>query len=127
MALITLDVQAQPAQAAATTGNVYVDSTTKKLASVDDANLKTDYAPLASPAITGTPTAPTAAADTNTTQLATTAFVLAQAASQAQQEAGSSTINFVTPGRQQFHPSAAKCWAITTVSAGTPTLAANYN
>jgi uncharacterized protein YceK len=34
-------------------------------------------APLASPALTGTPTAPTAAAATNTTQLATTAFVLA--------------------------------------------------
>ena len=32
-------------------------------------------APLASPAFTGTPTAPTAASGTNTTQLATTAFV----------------------------------------------------
>ncbi|MDE2100534.1 MAG: hypothetical protein KGL39_25040 [Patescibacteria group bacterium] len=36
-------------------------------------------AKLASPAFTGTPTAPTAAQDTNTTQVATTAFVLAQA------------------------------------------------
>ena len=34
-------------------------------------------APLASPALTGTPTAPTAAAGTNTTQIATTAFVKA--------------------------------------------------
>lgn len=34
-------------------------------------------APLASPAFTGTPTAPTAAASTNTTQIATTAFVQA--------------------------------------------------
>lgn len=34
----------------------------------------------ASPALTGTPTAPTAAVDTNTTQLATTAMVLGQAA-----------------------------------------------
>lgn len=33
------------------------------------------YAPLASPALTGTPTAPTASASTSTTQLATTAFV----------------------------------------------------
>lgn len=33
------------------------------------------YAPLASPALTGTPTAPTANAGTNTTQIATTAFV----------------------------------------------------
>src|SRR5574343_446185 len=37
------------------------------------------FAQLSSPAFTGTPTAPTAAVDTNTTQLATTAFVLAQA------------------------------------------------
>jgi hypothetical protein len=35
-------------------------------------------APLASPALTGTPTAPTAGAGTNTTQIATTAFALAQ-------------------------------------------------
>ncbi|WP_049974162.1 right-handed parallel beta-helix repeat-containing protein [Azospirillum sp. B4] len=41
--------------------------------------LDTKKAPLASPALTGTPTAPTAAVDTNTTQVATTAFVLAQA------------------------------------------------
>lgn len=38
-------------------------------------------APLASPTLTGTPAAPTAAADTNTTQLATTAFVIGQAGS----------------------------------------------
>ena len=37
----------------------------------------TSRAPLASPVFTGTPTAPTAAAGTNTTQLATTAFVKA--------------------------------------------------
>lgn len=36
-------------------------------------------APLASPALTGTPTAPTAAYGTNSTQIATTAFVIAQA------------------------------------------------
>lgn len=47
----------------------------------DDANFATTVtnslaakAPLASPAFTGTPTAPTAAAGTNTTQIATTAF-----------------------------------------------------
>jgi hypothetical protein len=38
-------------------------------------------ASLASPALTGTPTAPTATVGTNTTQIATTAFVLANAAS----------------------------------------------
>lgn len=38
-------------------------------------------APLVSPALTGTPTAPTASADTNTTQVATTAYVVGQAGS----------------------------------------------
>jgi hypothetical protein len=38
-------------------------------------------APLASPALTGTPTSTTAAVDTSTTQIATTAFVTGQAAS----------------------------------------------
>lgn len=49
------------------------------------------------------------------------------AASQANQEAASSNIIFVTPGVQQFHPSAAKFWAFVTVSGGTPTLAVSYN
>ena len=40
-------------------------------------------APIASPALTGTPTAPTAAALTNTTQIATTAFVATAVASAA--------------------------------------------
>ncbi len=39
----------------------------------------TYYAPLASPALTGTPTAPTAGTGTNTTQLSTTAYALAAA------------------------------------------------
>ena len=39
------------------------------------AAMYTSLAPLASPALTGTPTAPTATAGTNTTQIATTAFV----------------------------------------------------
>lgn len=38
-------------------------------------------APSASPALTGTPTSPTASADTNTTQIATTAYVVGQASS----------------------------------------------
>ena len=41
-------------------------------------NALADKAPLASPALTGTPTAPTAAADTDTTQIATTAYVVGQ-------------------------------------------------
>ena len=48
-------------------------------------------------------------------------------ATQANQEAGTSTTTIVTPGRQQYHPSAAKAWHFTTYSAGTPTLQASYN
>jgi len=40
-----------------------------------------------------------------------TASGSAVAATQAEQEAASSTTVFVTPGRQQYHPSAAKAWA----------------
>lgn len=48
-----------------------IDMIDEKADSTDLAN----YAPIASPDLTGTPTAPTAAAGTNTTQIATTAFV----------------------------------------------------
>ena len=41
---------------------------------IEQSTLST-YAPLSSPALTGTPTSPTAAQGTNTTQIATTAFV----------------------------------------------------
>ena len=54
----------------------------------DDANFSTTLtntlaikAPLASPSLTGTPTAPTASAGSNTTQLANTAFVTGALAS----------------------------------------------
>ncbi len=51
-------------------------------------------APLASPALTGVPTAPTAAADTSTTQIATTAFAKAEAdAAQAAAEATAAAAN----------------------------------
>jgi hypothetical protein len=48
---------------------------------------------LASPTFTGTPTAPTATAGTNTTQLATTAFVLANGANNAVLLTGNQIIN----------------------------------
>jgi len=54
----------------------YLSGTTSNIQA--QINLK---APLASPALTGTPTAPTAALNTSTTQLATTAFVTNQASS----------------------------------------------
>ena len=58
----------------------YLDGVTSAVQTQLDAKLGTStasstYAPLASPALTGTPTAPTAAANTNTTQIATTAYV----------------------------------------------------
>jgi len=58
----------------------YVDGVTSAIQTQIDSKLATatassTYAPLASPALTGTPTAPTATAGTNTTQVATTAFV----------------------------------------------------
>jgi len=48
-------------------------------------------------------------------------------ATQAEEAAATSATTDVTPANQQFHPSAAKCWAYVTVSAGTPTLVASYN
>lgn len=56
----------------------------------------TTRAALASPTFTGTPAAPTAAVDTNTTQLATTAMVLAQAASATPLIDGSATVGTST-------------------------------
>ena len=58
----------------------YLDGVTSAIQTQIDSKLATStasstYAPLASPALTGTPTAPTATAGTNTTQIATTAFV----------------------------------------------------
>lgn len=62
----------------AETGKIYIDLTTGysyRWGGSEYVNVNAAYAPLASPALTGTPTAPTAASGTNTTQLATTAFV----------------------------------------------------
>jgi hypothetical protein len=50
-------------------------------------------APLASPALTGVPTAPTAAAATNTTQIATTAFVIANAGGISDGDKGDVTVS----------------------------------
>lgn len=56
----------------------------------------TSRAALASPTFTGTPAAPTAAVDTNTTQIATTAFVLGQAASATPAALGSAAVGTST-------------------------------
>lgn len=52
---------------------------------------------------------------------------VADAATQAEQETATSTTDFVSPGRQQYHPSAAKAWASVSYSGGTPTILASYN
>jgi hypothetical protein len=49
------------------------------------------------------------------------------AAAQADQETSTSTTTFVSPGRQQYHPSAAKGWAVYDSTTATPTLLASYN
>ena len=49
------------------------------------------------------------------------------AATQAQQEAGSLTTVYTSPGQQQSHPSATKFWADISHSSTTPTLTTSYN
>ena len=68
-------------------------------------------ADLNSPALTGTPTAPTASAGTNTTQLATTAFVLANAIPSGLISMWSGTIATIPSG-----------WVLCNGSNGTPDL-----
>ena len=69
--------QKLPAEAFSDT--TYTDGTSGYVKKAkEDANgnqIDTTYAPIASPALTGTPTAPTATTGTNTTQIATTEFV----------------------------------------------------
>lgn len=48
-------------------------------------------------------------------------------ATQAEQETGTSTTTAVSPGRQQYHPSAAKAWANVSYSGGTPSASGSYN
>jgi hypothetical protein len=69
-----------PSSTVSTTELGYLDGVTSAIQTQLDSKLATStaastYAPIASPALTGVPTAPTAAANTNTTQIATTAYV----------------------------------------------------
>lgn len=59
-------------------------------------DVDTAKAPKESPALTGTPTAPTASADTNTTQVATTAYVIGQAASATPAAVGTAAVGTST-------------------------------
>jgi hypothetical protein len=67
----------------------------------------TTRAPLASPTFTGVPAAPTATTDTNTTQLATTAFVLAQASSTTPSALGTAAVGTSTRFARADHVHAA--------------------
>jgi hypothetical protein len=64
---------------AANTGAFTTLSASSTVSGAGFTSLLAPYAPLASPALTGTPTAPTAAVNTNSTQIATTAYVVGQA------------------------------------------------
>lgn len=63
----------------------------------------TAFAPLASPALTGVPTAPTAAVDTNTTQIATTGMVLGQAGAATPLVNGAAAVGTSTRYSRQDH------------------------
>ena len=72
------------------------------------------YAPLASPALTGTPTAPTASADTSTTQLATTAYVVGQASSTTPIVNGTAAIGSSLKYARADHVHGTERWQTTT-------------
>jgi len=75
----------------------------------------------------GGTTALTLATDQTATfasSISTTAISGTVVATQANQETGTSTTTVVSPGRQQYHPSAAKAWAKCDVSGG---VTAAYN
>ena len=104
---------ASAASAAATAATVA--ATASSAVTTLTATVASDFAAaLVSPAFTGTPTAPTAVASTNTTQIATTAFVEAAIAS-------------IAPGFQTLVDSASIAWNIggLSIAAATLTLGAS--
>lgn len=70
--------------------------------------------------MTGTPTFAAA-------NLTGTSIPSGLVAAQSDQETATSTVLAVTPGRQQYHPSAAKGWIIFDGTATPPTILASYN
>jgi hypothetical protein len=77
----------------------------------------------ASPALTGTPTAPTAAANTSTTQLATTGFVLGTANTYAVAQRGAVSAQGSVSGTVTLNFAAANNFSLTLPAGGSITLA----
>ncbi len=118
------DLQVTNAIAGSITGNAATVTTNANLtgdvtSSGNATTIKTDVA------LAGNPTTTTQAASNSSTRIATTAFVIGQSATQANQETATSTTLFVSPGRQQFHPSSPKAWVA--FAGATGTISASYN
>ena len=77
-------------------------------------------------AVVGTTDTQTLTNKTLTSPVLDTAVTGTAIATQAQQETATATNVLVTPGRQQFHPSAAKAW-VTFNGTGTVAIGASYN
>lgn len=103
------------------------DSHNHTIANVDNLQTTLDgKAPLASPTLTGTPKAPTAAAGTNTTQIATTAFVTTAvanktsvaSATKATQDASGNVITttYATKGELEAASTAANSYTDTAIA-----------
>ncbi|MBR5791398.1 MAG: hypothetical protein IKY40_06720, partial [Phascolarctobacterium sp.] len=87
------------------TTTVADDSHNHTIANVDNLQANLDAkAPLASPALVGTPTAPTATAGTNTTQIATTAFVTTAVANKTSVASATSASKLTSNGGSATQP-----------------------
>lgn len=86
-------------------------------------------APTVSPTFTGTPTAPTAAASTNTTQIATTAFVIGQGSASNPLGAGTATpgVSLTFSKSDHVHPSTGVTQAVGDNSTNLATTNFAYN
>ena len=111
------------------TGASFPGSTsgTAKIVAPASAGTTTFTLPATTDTLVGKATTDTLSNKTLTSPVLDTAVTGTAVATQAQQETGTATDVLVTSGRQQFHPSAIKGWAVVTMSGGTPTLATNYN
>lgn len=103
-------------------GKTYRISTTSPLIGSSLAFIQTETMSTVSPAFSGTPTAPTASVDTATDQIATTAFVLGQAASATPVMDGAAAAGTATrfSRADHVHPSdTSRVSTATTITAGT--------